>query len=96
MNNLEDCVLLVSTDDNLSELSFLEELFSAKNQTLQTLDHANLNSHAFCLDNKYYNADIRFITLKDSKELSGRLADGVEVLSILFDPEQVGRLSCNL
>ena len=84
-----DCVLLVSADDKLSERSFLEELFRFKNQTIQTVDQSNLNLHAFSLDNKYYNADIQFVTLKDPKELSERLAESIEVLGILFDLEQV-------
>lgn len=98
MSDLEDCVLLISVSDQLSEQWFLEELFKSKGQTLQTVDQpttdeasGSLRSHAFLLDNKYYNADIRFVTLNDPKQpLSTRLADSVEVLGILFDLEQVG------
>lgn len=98
MGDLEDCVLLISTSDQLGEQWFLEELFRSKGQTLKAVEQPtteetgnDLSSHSFLLDNKYYNADIRFLTLNDPKKpLSARLVDSVEVLGILFDLDQVG------
>jgi len=88
---LDDFVLLLSTTDQLSEKTFLDELFKSKNQLLE-INELNdseqqlIYSHPFKLDNKYYNADIKFITLNDQKkQLNSNLIDQTEALVIIFD-----------
>lgn len=89
---LDDFMLLVSTTDQLTERSFLEELFKSKNQVLESNEITvpdQLCSYPFKLDNKYYNADIKFVTFKDRKQPNANLVDQTEALGILFDIKQV-------
>ena len=87
MDKLNDFVLLISTTAQLDEHLFLDKLFKFSNQDNKSSNLSDkLSSYPFKLDNKYYDANIKFITLNDKNEqFDSNLIDDTEVLSILFD-----------
>lgn len=89
---LKDFVLLISTSsDQLNEKSFLNELFNSKGQVLESRESSlsNIQLHPFKLDNKYYKTTIEFVSLVNQNDLDSNLIEQTEVLTIIFDTEQV-------